>query len=393
MHGRLAAALLLALIALHPAATFADAVRWVSLRTAMQTARQEDKLVMIVQGPGAIGTGTANSPTTSIPAAKAYRSAALADERLTSFYEFRVTAAYRPTGLETEIRIDGKRQKFSHQNVVTYFCGVTDTLELLTVHLLVGIPTPALLESHCDWATQLWNRVRELPVADRTAAVVAAHSARLRPGDTPVDAAATDEQLQLQIQAAARHRDDRLKQRFGVNWPAKEQSKLLGSLRPVANADDTSGHEILAANPLIPFGRQEHACFRELTRQASQRGRLCLPQVLAQQQGERPLLIHVDSSEASPDFDPDQWLRSLRWSPRSTDLRMLLPRFDTASITAAEFTSLAEDFGLTLKNRSQSNDKVKFVIFAGAHQQPELLVNRTNDARLEQSLREALKHE
>ena len=54
------------------------------------------------------------------------------------------------------------KKRKGHTNVVTYFCMVTESGELETLHFFAGFPTAELLQTHCEWASELQMQLKTL---------------------------------------------------------------------------------------------------------------------------------------------------------------------------------------------------------------------------------------
>lgn len=262
-----AVAVTIALMLFAASIAFGETIQWQTLKAATEQARAQKKLLMVVQGPDGITTLASDSSI-----AKSYVQAALKDERLKDFYEFRVVAHYRATGPTPTTNAPARKRKETSmtRNVVTYFCLVGETRDLETLHFFVGYPTSEQLQTHCDWACELQAQIAKLSASERREVVREAHRKRLLHEPALPAKRTTRRAVRKIVMEASKLRDQKLLARFGKGWTAVEQRKLLGALRPHAELENTVGHAVLAEHPLVPLSELEQPAFKEFTKQSYQ---------------------------------------------------------------------------------------------------------------------------
>ena len=378
-------------------ATASDfALSWKPLGEAITEARGNKKLVMIVQGPGKL-----DGPVERNKSANSYLRGALRDPLTKDFFDFRVVAHYQPSGLDPNrtsqrmrkrLRIEEEKPRPTFANYVTYFCSPNDDFELETLHFFVGQPTTHQLQNNCDFASDLMLALQNLSPEQRVRTYQRTHRAKLF-ADDELPKTTADVGLDEAIQQSARIRNLRLIKRFGDDWTDGELAKLVGSLRPHADLEDTSAHRTLTIFPLISQPKLAKPVYEELTRQQYDRPPSLSSWLLQQRQRKRPLLFSVlPANEKFLPPPPGVFVHS-QWNPKRKTVLQLFAEVDRLDIPPRELAALLTDFGLTKHTQKQFND-FRYVILPAVLPVGEeaVYVKRgANAVRLERTLEGVLK--
>ena len=371
------------------------ALAWKPIGKAITEAKANKKLVMIVQGPGEL-TGSVQRNDT----AQSYLRGALRDPLAKDFFDFRVIAHYQPSGLDSkqrmskrlrkQLRIEEERTVPTFANFVTYFCYPNDDFELETLHFFVGQPTSQQLQNNCEFASDLLLALQNLSPKARLEACRNTHRAKLFSDDDVPDKT-LGIQFNEAIQETARVRDARLLSRFGEDWTDGEISKLIGSLRPHADLEDTSAHRMLTMFPLTLQSKLAKPVYEELTRQRYDRPASIASWLLQQRQRKRALLFSVLPANAKFRPPPSGVFLHSEWNPSRKQLMQLFEKVDRIDIPPRELAALLTDFGLTKHTERQFND-FRYVILPVDVDREAVYVKRGENAlRLERTLEEILK--
>ena len=345
-------------IAIFASVASGDTIQWLSLADAIQTARDEKKMVMVVQGPDPIGTSANDAKS-----AKEYERAALCDSRFLAFFDFRVAAHFRATGpLKNVFTSTGKppSQRPSHANVITYFCDVSKRGDLRVMHFFVGFPTMAQLQSHCEFAEELHTKTAHMDSSARHDAIGLAHRKRLQRNgfDKSATTGLSPEQI---LKAAAKQRDVRLLARYGAGWTTSEQRKLVGSLRVHAELENAAGHWLLGSRPLIELAEIESIAFQHLTRQTYWKPPPQPAQLVKwfrqQRERNRVLLIVISKDAPARTKELTSSFHHLGWQPKRDSLRAIIADLDAIEVSRPELALLIQQFGLTAPNEKRSNGR------------------------------------
>ena len=374
-------ACILAILVASNATALADTsiFEWLPLAEAAEKADAEDKLLLIVQAPDAC-TQTVQRCESAVE----YLNAAIPDDGLQAFYEFRVVPCFRPTGpiakraetheekTVTRKRIRQERSTANRQNqqarrskaanlsnVVTYIC----TPDQQVLDLIVGFPSPMQLQEHVDWSFELWRSCESLTPDKRRERISMGHRRKLNlaaPHAKSVDF--TGRSLSEVIQFSAKLRDQSILQQFALGWNPRDRAPLIARLRIQGDIAAGPSHHVLMAHPLPQLTDIEQVVFEAFTKQAYwsppiRRDRIA-QWFREQVSAEKPVLLVVSRSasqrpvEASADH--------LLWQPSRRAIQQMLPNFAVLDIEATELACLFADMDLELESDLRN---LKLVVF------------------------------
>ena len=332
----------------------AERAPWLADRAAaVQQARRQGKLLLIVQFSGDFALAADNSAEAAL-----YRTFALSDPSVAKTLADRFVVAYEQVGSAESLRklSPEKLQPKRPEYAFTYIC----LSDLRVVHFVPGFISAGELAAELKWAERCYAKVASAAADEELLATRQAHLAAIARSDLALFTRAHKSRwerdalppgpstfdLPAAVVAARETFEASLTQRLGKSWQRTAAGEAVPALAMHGGLTRELAHLLLAEFPLVSLADLERPAYEALTGErfwkVSHRREALKQWWSREMAAARPILLVVRDDPFAADANANS---PLLWPPK-TDALPLLSRFAVEVLSHDELAALASDAGL-----------------------------------------------
>lgn len=361
------------------AAPSAEPLAWIADHDrAVESARQQGRLLFVVHLSGDF---TDNSPT-SRPAL-VYASLALVGDEVREFLSTRCVLTYRHVGHPTVFAPqEPPGHKANHSQAgeqefaIAYVCLPDERV----LHFIPGFVSDKELLSELQFAEACYFDMLRFPGDEQAQAVREAHLAAARPAaleafhklvrvradQRPKGAAASG--LETAIAAARQVRHERLAQRLGMNWQAREFAAVAAALAGHAALENDAAHLVLSDHPLPALEQIQRPLYEAWSGQRFWKTRRYgdVRQWIALRSGKgRPMLLVVEGE--SPATSAKSAKDPLAWPLKTQQPLPYVEEFEVLTLCLDDLAAWLREKGLGPISHPAGHS-IRYVVFGRSGQ-------------------------